>query len=91
MGAECSSETFVSTHKSTRRYNPEYQHQHIKNHFMIRFLWSLHVNIGEIYGTMDKPRQNSGKGGKNQRMLRNTSVGVSGKTKESALMKLHLQ
>jgi hypothetical protein len=33
--AACSSEKFMSTHKSTRRYNPEVQHRYI--HRRVKF------------------------------------------------------
>jgi hypothetical protein len=41
MEAACSSETLVSTYKTTRRYNPEDQHQYLEAFYMVSFNGSV--------------------------------------------------
>jgi hypothetical protein len=50
MDTVCSSETLVSTYKSTRRYNPKEQHRHFyrrddwKSHIFLSFLFHIFIH-----------------------------------------------
>jgi hypothetical protein len=54
METVCFSETLVSTYKSTRRYNPEDQHRHLrrrenlKSHVLLYFLFTVVRNVLKI-------------------------------------------